>query len=148
MMESLTQDRLGYEWNPDFSTPHTKSRWGQNIPFWARDDQDIEMPQDTNDILSQFLGEVFDDAGPILYQAVPIRDFCLAAKISVLSAGTDRQIQQPMALLDERNDDGLRNDPKGTCRRRLHDGALSASSLFEQLRKQVYARRCDLKREG
>lgn len=142
-MEPQKQDftvvsRLGYEWNPEFSTPQTVSRKGQNIPFWATyEDDGNETPPDTNDLLSQFLGEIFDDAGPFLYQAVPIRDFCLAAKVSVLAAGTDVNIQRHMALVDERNDDGLRKDARGTCRRRLHDGALSASSLYKLLRKPV-----------
>lgn len=141
-MESLKQDltvasRLGYEWNPDFATPQTKSREGHNIPFWAQGDPNFVIPHRTNDILSQFLGEIFDDAGPFLYQAVPIREFCLPADISVLAAGNDTRIQKQMVLLDERNDDGLRKDAKGTCRRNLHEGALSASSLFESLRKKV-----------
>lgn len=143
-MESLKQDltvasRLGYEWNPNFATPQTKSREGQNIPFWAQGHPNFEIPQKTNDILSQFLGEIFDDAGPFLYQAVPIREFCLPADISILAAGNDTRIQRQMVLLDERNDDGLRKDAKGTCRRNLHDGALSASSLFKSLRKKVCA---------
>lgn len=141
-MESLKQDltvafRLGYEWNPDFSTPQTKSRRSQNTPFWARDDSDVDIPRDTDDILSQFLGEIFDDAGPFLYQAIPIRQFCLPADISTLASGDDTRIQRHMVLLDERNDDGLRQDARGTCRRSLHDGALSASSLFKSLRKNV-----------
>lgn len=129
--------RLGYEWNPEFATPQTVSRRGQNIPFWAHETHGPEILPDINDLLSQFLGEIFDDAGPFLYQAVPIRDFCLPAKVSVLAAGTDINIQRHMALLDERNDDGLRKDASGTCRRRLHDGALSASSLYKLLRKPV-----------
>lgn len=141
-MESLKQDltvafRPGYEWNPDFSTPQTKSRRSHNIPFWARDDPDVNIPRDTDDILSQFLGEIFDDAGPFQYQAVPIRQFCLPADISTLVSGDDTRIQKHMVLLDERNDDGLRRDARGTCRRSLHDGALSASSLFKSLRKNV-----------
>lgn len=142
-MESLKQDftvasRLGYEWNPEFSTPQTVSRRGQNIPFWAtHEDNGNEIPPDTNDLLSLFLGEIFDDAGPFLYQAVPIRDFCLAAKVSALAAGTDTHNQRHMALLDERNDDGLRKDASGTCRRKIHDEALSASSLYRLLRKPV-----------
>lgn len=140
--------RLGYEWNPDFATPQTKSRRGQNAPFWAHDDPDIDLPEETNDILSQFLGEISDDAGPFLYQAVPIRDFCLPAKISVLAEGSNIDIQRPMSLLDERNDDGLRKDAKGTCRRSLHDGALSASGLFKLLRKKVCAASCGPCRQG
>jgi hypothetical protein len=146
-MESLKQDltvasRVGYEWNPDFSTPQTQSHRGQNIPFWAADYPDIDNPGDTDEILSDFLGETSDDAGPFLYQAVPIRDFCSGAKLSVLAAGTDIGSQRHMALLDERNDDGLRKDIRGTCRRRLHDGALSASSLFKLLRKKVCSCHC------
>lgn len=142
-MESLKQDlavasRLGYEWNPDFATPQTKSRNGQNVPFWAQADSDVDIPRDTDDILSQFFGEVFDDAGPFLYQAMPIRQFCLPADISILAAGNDARIQRQMVLLDERNDDGLRKDAKGTCRRNLHDGALTASDLFKSLRKKRY----------
>lgn len=141
-MESLKQDlavasRLGYEWNPDFATPQTKSRNGQNVAFWEQVDSDAGIPQDTDEILSLFFGEVFDDAGPFLYQAVPIRQFCLPADISVLASGNDARIQRHMVLLDERNDDGLRKDAKGTCRRNLHDGALSAGSLFRSLRKKV-----------
>lgn len=141
-MESLKQDlavasRLGYEWNPDFATPQTKSRNGQNVPFWAQAYSDVDIPRDTDDILSQFFGEIFDDAGPFLYQAMPIRQFCLPADISILAAGDDARIQRKMVLLDERNDDGLRKDAKGTCRRNLHDGALSASDLFKSLRKKV-----------
>lgn len=152
MMESLKQDlavasRLGYEWNPEFATPQTKSRNGQNVPFWAQPDSDLEIPRDsdldiprdTDDILAQFCGEIFDDAGPFLYQAVPIRQFCLPADMAILVAGNDARIQRHMVLLDERNDDGLRKDAKGTCRRKLHDGALSASSLFKSLRKKVCA---------
>ncbi|KAK2598423.1 hypothetical protein N8I77_011843 [Diaporthe amygdali] len=142
-MESIRQDstlatRLGYEWNPDFATPQTKSRGGQNVPFWAQGNPNIGLPQDTDDILSRFLGEVFDDAGPFLYQAVPIREFCLPADISILAAGNDTRLQRKMALLDERNDEGLRKDARGTCRRSLHDGALGASDLYESLRKKRY----------
>lgn len=139
-MESTRQDvtvaaRFGYEWNPDFATPQTKSRGGQNVPFWAR--YNVDVPPDADDILSRFLGEILDDAGPVLYQAVPIRDFCLQADLSILAAGNEISVQRPMALLDERNDDGLRQDAKGTCRRSFHDGALSASDLYKALRKKV-----------
>lgn len=142
-MESLRQDfnvtsRLGYEWNPEFSTPQTVSRRGQNTPFWATNKDDgNEIPPDTKDLLSQFLGEIFDDTGPFLYQAVPIRDFCLSAEVSILATGTDTNIQRHMVLLDERNDDGSRIDARGTCRRRLHDGVPNASKLYNLLRKPV-----------
>lgn len=141
-MESTRQDvtsaaRFGYEWNPDFATPQTKSRGGQNVPFWARYGQNIDFPPDADDILSRFLGEILGDAGPILYQAVPIREFCLPADISKLTAGNDTCVQRPTALLDERNDDGVRQNAKGTCRRSFHDGALSASDLYKALHKKV-----------
>lgn len=139
-MESTRQDvtvaaRLGYEWNPDFATPQTKSRGGQNVPFWAKDN--VDAVPDAADILSRFLGEILDDAGSVPYQAVPIREFCLPACLSILAAGIDTRVQRPMALLDERNDDGLRQDAKGTRRRSFHDGALSASDLYKALRKEV-----------
>lgn len=130
--------RVGYEWNPDFSTPQTTSRGGQNRPFWAQNDQEIDDAQDTDDLLSQFLGEIFDDAGPVLYQAVPIREFCASADFSILAAGSDTCLQRHMALLDDRNDDGVRQDARGTCRRSFHDGALSASGLYKALRRKVW----------
>lgn len=147
IMEPTKQDitagaRVGYEWNPDFATPQTKSRPGQNMPFWAQGDHDIEAPCDTNEILSLFLGEVFDDAGPVLYQAVPIREFCLPADISILGVGNDLRIQRHLALLDERNDDGLRRNPRGTVRRSIHDGALTANDLYKALRKKVCPSEC------
>ena len=141
-MESTGQDvtvaaRFGYEWNPDFATPQTKSRGGQNVPFWAIEGQNIDVPPNADDILSQFLGEIFDDAGPVLYQAVPIREFCLPVDMLELATGNDTHLQRPMALLDERNDDGLRQNAKGTCRRRMHNGALSTNGLYKALRKKV-----------
>lgn len=149
-MEPTRQDvtvaaRFGYEWNPDFATPQTKSRGGQNVPFWAR--YNVDVLPDADDILSRFLGEILDDAGPVLYQAVPIRDFCLPADLSILATGNDIRVQKPMALLDERNDDGLRQDAKGTCRRSIHDGALSASDLYKALRKEVCLSMCFATRE-
>lgn len=141
-MDSRGVDRgqvrtLSHEWASFFSQPQTEACHHENTPFWAK--SDLASSITGKEIIEALMSDLCDDSEPYLYQAVELRGFCLQANLEILKAGTDERVTKPVAILDDRNYEGItRTNPGGTCR--PWKGALSAHRLYRELCKMVNRR--------
>lgn len=124
--------RFADEWTSVFSTPQVDTYPRENKPFWASLG---DIPHTSTGIIKAFVEDLFDDSDPYLYQGVEIEGFCSPTDLAVLKRGNDERLRRPIALLDDRNDEGTRTVTRGTCRPRK--GALTAHQLYLELRKAV-----------
>ena len=134
VMEPLPHDkppvnRLAYVWDLDFATQQHKAYPTQNVPVYANYGN---FPQNTADIVRNFMR---DDGESCLYQTATLQGFCLYADLNILKAGIDDRVLKPVALLDDRNEEGIRTNERGTTR--PQKGSLNAHQLHEQLCKKV-----------
>jgi len=125
-------ERYADEWVDHFSKEKTSTYYRENTPFWVRPGQD---PTTCRELLRAFLKDLRDDTESYLYQAVEIEDFCLPVKLDLLINGESEHVQKPMALLDDRNEEGKRTATSGTCR--PSKGPLSAHQLYLELARPV-----------
>ncbi|GAB1310598.1 hypothetical protein MFIFM68171_00808 [Madurella fahalii] len=128
--------RFADEWTSVFSTPQVATYAPENTPFWARLGHN---PNTSTGIIKAFMKYLCDDPDPYLYQAVEIEGFCSLADLAVLKSGDDERVRRPIALLDDRNDEGTRTVTRGTCRPRK--GALTAHQLYVELSKARFRSR-------
>ncbi|KAK0611969.1 hypothetical protein B0T14DRAFT_339079 [Immersiella caudata] len=133
---SAAQLQFAEEWVSVFSERHIETCGRENIPFWVKPGP---LPTTARDIVSAFTTDLCEDSSAYLYQVVEVEGFCLPADLDILKAGCDPRVLRPLALLDDRNEDGARDNPRGTVRPRK--GALSAHQLYNELRKMRYSSR-------
>ncbi|KAM7188427.1 hypothetical protein V8F20_010543 [Naviculisporaceae sp. PSN 640] len=100
----------------------------ENKPFW---DGSGEHPTTSRELLRAFLDDLCDDIGPSLYTEVEIKGFCLPSNLALLRTGGHIEVDKPVALLDDRNNQGT--DIRGKCR--PSKGALSSHQLYLELNK-------------
>jgi hypothetical protein len=126
--------RFAEEWASVFSNPQVDACAHENKPFWIRPGQEV-LPSTSTELLKTLMQDLCDDSDPFLYQADVLEGFCLPADLSILKRGNDQRVGRPVALLDDRNDEGTRIAVRGTCRPRK--GALTAHQLYVELSKAV-----------
>jgi len=130
----LFSQRLANDWDSTFSNRRTESYGILNIPFVCSRFPGYRTAQD---IIEYFMRGSFGDPQSYLYQVNLVEGFCKSADLNVLWEGTAPAVTKPVALIDDRNDEGSRldKDKKGTSRKDL--GALSSIQLYRQLVKPV-----------
>ncbi|KAK4442077.1 hypothetical protein QBC34DRAFT_313888 [Podospora aff. communis PSN243] len=129
---SAAQLKFAEEWGDVFSQRHVETCGRENIPFWV---QPGPLPTTAEDIVRAFTTDLCEDSSAYLYQVVEVEGFCLPADLEVLKTGNDSRVSRLVALLDDRNEGGARDNPRGTVR--PSKGALSAHQLYTELRKMV-----------
>ncbi|KAK0649648.1 hypothetical protein B0T16DRAFT_457041 [Cercophora newfieldiana] len=133
---SRRQLHFAEEWESVFAEPQIGACGRENIPFWVKPE---ELPTTSKDLLNAFLTDLCEDSDAYLYQVVEVEGFCLPADLDVLKAGRDPRVSKPVALLDDRNEGGARDNPRGTVR--PSKGALTAHQLYTELCKMRYSSR-------
>jgi len=145
MTYSVPTDRgqlhFAEEWTSVFSTVHVETCGRENVPFWAKPGPlpttapEIPLPTTAAEIVTALMRDLCEDSNAYLYQAVEVEGFCSPADLDVLKTGRDPRVTRPVALLDDRNEGGARDNPRGTVR--PNKGALTAHQLYTELRKMV-----------
>jgi hypothetical protein len=128
-------DSSAYEWPSEFYTRQKSSYMSQNEPSITRLIVTGYMPETADDILKTFLKHLDDDAEPHHYQPLAVEDFCSNVDFNVLKDGQDPRVSKPMALLDDRNSDGVEICKAGNWRSNYQP--LCMHRLFLELRKKV-----------
>jgi hypothetical protein len=138
--ERSSLQRLTYEWDPNFAYRQTAATYAvHNKPFFVKSYEESES-YTADDIIDAFMKDSSKTFGSSFYQAIEVKGFCRLADLGVLKAGIAPQVNELVALLDDRNDEGPRLDKnKAGTRRTDHDGALSAHQLYNLMRKKVSA---------
>jgi len=121
------------EWSSVFSKVHVKTCGRENVPFWAKPAS--PLPTTAAEIVKAFMTDFCEDSNAYLYQVVEVQGFCSPADLDVLKRGQDPRVTRPVALLDDRNEGGARDNPRGTVR--PNKGALTAHQLYTGLCKMV-----------
>ena len=141
------------EWTSAFSTVHVETCGRENVPFWAKPGPlpatagDIPLPTTATEVVTAFMTDLCEDSNAHLYQVVEVEGFCSPADLDVLKTGRDPRVMRPVAMLDDRNEGGARDNPRGTVR--PNKGALTAHQLYTELCKMVRLRtilsRCNVR---
>ncbi|KAK3692167.1 hypothetical protein B0T22DRAFT_435486 [Podospora appendiculata] len=115
--------------------PRIETYAQENKPFW---DLPYQAPPTSTELIKAFMNDFCDDSDPYLYQVVEVEGFCHEADLEILKKenGNDERVMRRVALLDDRNDEGTRDNARGTCR--PDKGALSAHQLYCGLRRKRY----------
>jgi hypothetical protein len=104
----------------------------ENIPFWVKPGP---FPTTAADLVRAFMNDLCEDLNAFLYQVVEVEGFFLHADLESLKTGQGPSVSRPVALLDDRNEGGARETPRGTVR--SSKGALTAHQLYIELCKMV-----------
>jgi hypothetical protein len=118
-------------WNQTFASRQSLDYSNENKPY-------VEYKENPDvDVIRFFMRNFTGQPERCLHQAEAVEGFCSGASLEALQGGVDENIQRPVALLDDRSNTEV-DSQRGYCR--PHKGPLTASQLFQELKKQVWKR--------
>jgi hypothetical protein len=132
-----------YEWPSIFISLQRDLYNLENSPYVVR-----EIPQQeetSEEIVQRFLQHVpgkFGDNDPDFHLEMEVEAFCSPIDFNILRQGEDNKVKRPLALLNDRNNEGHNTHTAGN--RRENDGPLSAHALYTELKKPVRQPRIDV----